>query len=72
MEDKVTVKQVGLKYGLILGLIFIVYGMILQFLNLLARMRFHVITPETHHIFRTWGQLTTGERLSYEESNGNA
>ena len=34
MEDKVTVKQVGLKYGLILGLIFIVYGMILQFLNL--------------------------------------
>ena len=34
MEDKLTVKQVGLKNGLILGLIFIVYGMILQFLNL--------------------------------------
>jgi ABC-type antimicrobial peptide transport system permease subunit len=34
MEEKVTVSQVGLKYGLIIGLVFIVYGMILQFLNL--------------------------------------
>lgn len=34
MEDKVTVKQIGLRWGLITGLIFIVYGMILQFLNL--------------------------------------
>lgn len=34
MEEKVTVSQIGLKYGLILGLIFIVYGMILQFLDL--------------------------------------
>jgi hypothetical protein len=34
MEDKVTISQVGLKNGLILGLVFIIYGMILQFLNL--------------------------------------
>lgn len=34
MEDKVTVSQIGLKNGIIIGLIFIVYGMILQFLNL--------------------------------------
>jgi hypothetical protein len=34
MENKVTVSQIGLKYGLIIGLVFIVYGMILQFLNL--------------------------------------
>ncbi len=34
MEEKVSVSQVGLKYGLIIGLVFIVYGMILQFLNL--------------------------------------
>ena len=34
MEDKLTVSQVGLKNGIIVGLIFIVYGMILQFLNL--------------------------------------
>jgi len=34
MEDKVTVSQIGLKNGIIVGLIFIVYGMILQFLNL--------------------------------------
>lgn len=33
MEDKVTISQVGLKNGLILGLIFIIYGMIIQFLN---------------------------------------
>lgn len=34
MEDKLTVSQVGLKNGIILGLVFIVYGMILQFLNI--------------------------------------
>jgi ABC-type antimicrobial peptide transport system permease subunit len=34
MEEKVTISQIGLKYGIIVGLIFIVYGMILQFLNL--------------------------------------
>ena len=34
MEDKVTVSQIGLKNGIIVGLIFIVYSMILQFLNL--------------------------------------
>ena len=34
MEDKVTVSQVGLKNGIIVGLIFIVYGMVLQFLGL--------------------------------------
>ena len=34
MEDKVTVKQISLRWGLIVGLIFIVYGLILQFLNL--------------------------------------
>ena len=34
MEDKVTVSQIGLKNGIIVGLILIVYGMILQFLNL--------------------------------------
>lgn len=38
MEDKLTVSQVGLKNGIILGLIFIVYGMILQFLNLDMKM----------------------------------
>ena len=38
MEDKVTVSQVGLKNGIILGLIFIVYSMILQFLNLEMKM----------------------------------
>jgi hypothetical protein len=38
MEDKVTVSQIGLKYGIIIGLIFIVYGMILQFLNLDMKM----------------------------------
>ncbi|NJN27787.1 MAG: DUF4199 domain-containing protein [Cyclobacteriaceae bacterium] len=34
MEDRITVSQAGLKYGLILGLVFIVYGMLIQFLNL--------------------------------------
>ncbi len=34
MEDKVTVSQIGLRYGIIIGLVFIVYGMIIQFLNL--------------------------------------
>ena len=34
MEDKVTVSQIGLKNGIIVGLIFIVYSMIIQFLNL--------------------------------------
>ncbi len=34
MEDKLTVKQISLRWGLILGLIFIVYGLILQFMNL--------------------------------------
>ena len=38
MEDKVTVSQIGLKNGIIVGLIFIVYGMILQFLNLDMKM----------------------------------
>ena len=33
-ENKVTVKQLGLRYGLILGLIFIVYNLILQFTGL--------------------------------------
>ena len=31
MEDKVTISQVGLRYGIIIGLIMIVYSMILQF-----------------------------------------
>lgn len=30
MEDKVTVSQIGLKYGIIMGLIFVVYTLILQ------------------------------------------
>jgi hypothetical protein len=34
MEDKVTVSQIGLKYGIIIGLVFIVYGMILEFMGL--------------------------------------
>lgn len=34
MEDKVTISQIGLRYGIIIGLIFIVYGLILQMLNL--------------------------------------
>lgn len=34
MEDKVTVSQIGLRYGIILGLIMIVYSMILQFIGL--------------------------------------
>ena len=34
MEDKVTVSQIGIKYGIIMGLIFIVLGMIFQFLDL--------------------------------------
>jgi len=34
MEDKVTIKQIAIRWGLIVGLVFIVYGMILQFLNL--------------------------------------
>jgi len=38
MEDKVTVSQIGLKNGIIVGLILIVYGMILQFLNLDLKM----------------------------------
>ena len=38
MEDKVTISQIGLKNGIIVGLIFIVYGMILQFLNLDVKM----------------------------------
>lgn len=38
MEDKITVSQVSIKNGIILGLIFIVYGMILQFLNLDMQM----------------------------------
>ena len=38
MEDKVTVSQVGLKYGIMIGLVFIVYGMIIQFLDLEMQM----------------------------------
>lgn len=38
MEDKVTVSQIGLKNGIIVGLVLIVYGMILQFLNLEMNM----------------------------------
>ena len=39
MEDsKVTVSQIGLRYGIIIGLIFIIYGLILQFLNLDMKM----------------------------------
>lgn len=34
MEDKVTVSQIGLKYGIIIGLILIIYSMILEFLGL--------------------------------------
>lgn len=34
MEEKVTVSQIGLRYGIIIGLVFIVYGLILEFLNL--------------------------------------
>ena len=34
MEDKVTVSQIGLRYGIILGLIMIVYSLILQFIGL--------------------------------------
>jgi hypothetical protein len=34
MEEKVSVSQIGLKYGLIIGLVFIVYGMIIQFLGM--------------------------------------
>lgn len=34
MEEKATISQVGLRYGIILGLIFIVYGMLLQFLDM--------------------------------------
>jgi hypothetical protein len=34
MEDKVTVSQIGLKYGIIIGLVFIIYGMIIEFLGL--------------------------------------
>ncbi len=30
MEDKVTVSQIGLKYGIIMGLILVVYALILQ------------------------------------------
>ena len=34
MEDKLTVSQIGLRYGIILGLIMIVYSLILQFIGL--------------------------------------
>jgi len=34
MEEKVTISQIAIKYGIIIGLVLIVYGMILQFLNL--------------------------------------
>jgi len=34
MEEKVSISQSGLRYGVILGLVFIVMGMIFQFLNL--------------------------------------
>lgn len=34
MEDKVTVSQVALRYGVIVGLVFIVMGMIFQLLDL--------------------------------------
>jgi len=34
MEDKVTISQVALRYGIILGLISIVYTLILQFIGL--------------------------------------
>ena len=34
MEDKVTVSQIAIKYGIIIGLVFIVYGMILEFMGL--------------------------------------
>lgn len=36
MEDKVTISQVGLRYGIIIGLIMIVYSMILQFTGQVA------------------------------------
>jgi hypothetical protein len=34
MENKVTVSQIGLRYGLILGLVFVVFGLILQMTGL--------------------------------------
>ncbi len=34
MEDKATVSQIAIRYGVIIGLVFIVMGMIFQFLNL--------------------------------------
>lgn len=36
MEDKVTVSQIGLRYGLIVGLVFVVFGLILQIAGLVA------------------------------------
>ena len=39
MEDKVSVSQVGLRYGIIIGLVFIVYGMILEFMGLDIEMQ---------------------------------
>ena len=34
MENKVTASQIGFRYGLILGLIYIIYSMILQFADM--------------------------------------
>jgi hypothetical protein len=34
MENKVTVSQIAIRYGLILGLIFIIISIIFEFLNL--------------------------------------
>ena len=36
MEDKVTISQVGLRYGIIIGLVLIVYSLILQFTGQVA------------------------------------
>ncbi len=51
MEDKATVSQIGLRNGVIIGLVFIVMGMIYQFMNL--DMETYQIVGNINYVFLT-------------------
>ncbi len=63
MENKVTVSQIGLRYGLILGLVSIVFGMILQltgqatnnWLGYIGYILFIVMIVLAHKAFKEGG-----------------
>jgi hypothetical protein len=73
MENKVTVSQVGLRYGLILGLVSIVFGLILQmtgqatnnWLSSIGYILFIVVIVLAHKAFKEGGDgfMSIGQGL---------